>query len=101
MSVILIPIIGMNTNTKEITENERKYKRQKCGHYGEHFINLPVVDLPCFFGFLTSTTFARKKHTNFHYFIGFIGCFYLNLQPILIRLYSYLNRIYPCFRVSS
>ena len=34
MSVILIPIIGMNTNTKEITENERKYKRQKCGHYG-------------------------------------------------------------------
>ena len=29
MNVIPIPIIGMNTNTKEITENERKYKRQK------------------------------------------------------------------------
>ena len=101
MNVIPIPIIGMNTNTKEITENERKYKRQKYRHYGEYFINLPVVGLPCFFGFLTSTIFARKKRTNFHYFIGFIECFYLNLQPILIRLYSYLSRIYPCFKVSN
>ena len=79
MNVIPIPIIGMNTNTKEITENERKYKRQKYRHYGEYFINLPVVGLPCFFGFLTSTTFARKKRTNFHHFIGFNECFYLNL----------------------
>ena len=84
MNVILIPIIGMNTNTKEITENERKYKRQKCGHYGEHFISPSVAGLPCFFGFLTSTTFARKKRTNFHHFIEFIECFYLNLQSISI-----------------
>lgn len=48
MNVIPIPIIGMNTNTKEITENERKYKRQKCGHYGEHFISPSVVGL-CIF----------------------------------------------------
>ena len=58
------------------------------------FYNL-LVGLLCFFGFLTSTTFARKKRTNFHLFIGFNGCFYLNLQPILIRLYGYLSRIYP------
>ena len=93
MSVILIPIIGMNTNTKEITENERKYKRQKYRHYGEYFINLPVVGLPCFFGFLTSTIFARKKRTNFHYFIRFIGCFYLNLQSILIAPFKELKLI--------
>ena len=48
MSVIPIPIIGMNTNTKEITENERKYKRQKYRHYGEHFISSSVVGL-CIF----------------------------------------------------
>ena len=50
-----------------------------------------VVDLPCFFGFLTSTTFARKKRTNFHYFIRFIGCFYLNLQSILIAPFKELK----------
>ena len=50
---------------------------------------------PVFFGFLTSTTFARKKRTKFHHFIEFIECFYLNLQSILIRLYGYLSRIYP------
>ena len=93
MNVIPIPIIGMNTNTKEITENERKYKRQKYRYYGEYFINLPVVGLPCFFGFLTSKTFARKKRTNFHYFIGFIECFYLNLQPILIAPFKELKLI--------
>ena len=49
--------------------------RQKYRHYGEHFISPSVIGLPCFFGFLTSTTFARKKRTNFHHFIGFIGCF--------------------------
>lgn len=69
--------------------------RQKYRHYGEHFISPSVVGLPCFFGFLTSTTFARKKCTNFHHFIGFNGCFYLNLQPILIRLYSYLVVFIP------
>ena len=48
MNVIPIPIIGMNTNTKEITENERKCKRQKYRHYGEHFISSSVVGL-CIF----------------------------------------------------
>ena len=33
---------------KEITENERKYKRQKYRHYGEHFISSSVVGL-CIF----------------------------------------------------
>ena len=69
--------------------------RQKYRHYGEHFISPSVIGLPCFFGFLTSTTFARKKRTNFHHFIEFNECFYLNLQSILIRLYGYLSRIYP------
>ena len=50
-----------------------------------------VVDLPCFFGFLTSTTFARKKRSNFHHFIGFIECFYLNLLPILIAPFKELK----------
>ena len=58
--------------------------RQKYRHYGEHFISPSVAGLPCFFGFLTSTTFARKKRTNFHHFIEFIECFYLNLQSISI-----------------
>ena len=93
MNVIPIPIIGMNTNTKEITENERKYKRQKYRHYGEYFINLPVVGLPCFFGFLTSTTFARKKRTNFHHFIEFNECFYLNLLLVLIAPFKELKLI--------
>ncbi len=64
MNVILIPIIGMNTNTKEITENERKYKRQKCGHYGKLFINLPVVGLPCF-GVFDIDDFCTKKTHKF------------------------------------
>ena len=62
MNVILIPIIGMNTNTKEITENERKYKRQKCGHYGKLFINLPVVGLPCFGVFDIDDLVTKKTH---------------------------------------
>ena len=95
--------------------------RQKYRHYGELFISFSVidlyisevlkhrfcltsktntwklmrckvVDLPCFFGFLTSTTFAWKKRTNFHHFIGFIECFYLNLQPILIAPFKELKR---------
>ena len=64
MNVILIPIIGMNTNTKEITENERKYKRQKCGHYGEHFISPSVVGLPCFFRVFDIDDFCTKKNTQ-------------------------------------
>ena len=101
MNVIPISIIGMNTNTKEITENERKYKRQKYRHYGEYFINLPVVGLPCFFGFLTSTTFARKKRTKFHHFIRFIECFYLNLQSISIAPFKELKRIGLTFTIAD
>ena len=55
-----------------------------------------VVDLLGFFGFLTSTTFARKKRTNFHHFIGFIECFYLNLLPVLIAPFKELKQITIC-----
>ena len=68
MNVIPIPIIGMNTNTKEITENERKYKRQKCGHYGEHFISPSVVGLPCFFRVFDIDDFCTKKTHKFSLF---------------------------------
>lgn len=68
--------------------------RQKYRHYGKLFINLPVVGLPCF-GVFDIDDFCTKKRTNFHHFIGFIEYFYLNLQSISIRLYSYLSRIYP------
>ena len=66
--------------------------RQKYRYYGEHFISPSVIGLLCFFGFLTSTTFARKKRTNFHHFIGFNGCFYLNLQPISIAPFKELKQ---------
>ena len=67
--------------------------RQKYRHYGEHFISPSVIGLPCFFGFLTSTTFARKKRTNFHHFIEFNECFYLNLLLVLIAPFKELKLI--------
>ena len=75
--------------------------RQKYRHYGEHFISPSVAGLPCFFGFLTSTTFARKKRTNFHHFIGFNECFYLNLQSISITLVKKLKRIGLAFTITD
>ena len=35
----------------------------------------------------------EKKRTNFHHFIGFNECFYLNLQSISIALVKKLKRI--------
>ena len=60
-----------------------------------------VVDLPCVFGFLTSTTFARKKHTKFRHFIGFIECFYLNLQSISIAPFKELKQIGLAFTITD
>ena len=66
--------------------------RQKYRHYGEHLYVLLSSVSRVFFGFLTSTTFARKKCTNFHHFIGFIECFYLNLQSISIAPFKELKQ---------
>ena len=65
--------------------------RQKYRHYGEHFISPSVIGLPCFFRLFDINDFCTKKKTNFHHFIGFIECFYLNLQPISITLVKELK----------
>ena len=85
MNVIPISIIGMNTNTKEITENERKYKRQKYRHYGEYFINLPVVGLPCFFRVFDIDDFCTKKTHKF-------SLFYWLYWMFLPKFATYINQ---------
>ena len=49
--------------------------RQKYRHYGEHFISPSVIGLLCFFGFLTSTTFARKNAQIFTILLGLLNAF--------------------------
>ena len=43
----------------------------------------------------------EKKRTNFHHFIGFNECFYLNLQSISIALVKKLKRIGLAFTITD
>ena len=75
--------------------------RQKYRHYVEYFINPSVIGLPYFFGFFDIDDFCTKKTHKFSHFIGFIECFYLNLQSISIAPFKELKQIGLAFTITD